>query len=72
MYIAISDSGKGISISILSRLFEKFNIDSDVETRLRLYISKKLIEVMDGRIWTFNNTDGIDSTFLFSLPRSKL
>ncbi len=69
IYIAISDSGKGISPSILPRLFEKFNTDSDVGTGLGLYISKKLVEAMGGKIWAFNNQDGIGSTFVFSLPK---
>ena len=68
IYIAISDSGKGISPSILPRLFEKFNTDSDVGTGLGLYISKKLVEAMGGKIWAFNNQNGIGSTFVFSLP----
>lgn len=69
IYIAISDSGKGISPSILPRLFEKFNTDSNVGTGLGLYISKKLVEAMGGRIWAFNNQNGIGSTFVFSLPK---
>jgi signal transduction histidine kinase len=69
IYIAVSDSGKGISPSILPRLFEKFNTDSDVGTGLGLYISKKLVEAMGGKIWAFNNQDGIGSTFVFSLPK---
>ncbi len=70
VYIAISDSGRGISPSILPRLFEKFNTDSNVGTGLGLYISKKLVEAMGGKIWAFNNNDGIGSTFVFSLPLS--
>jgi signal transduction histidine kinase len=70
IYIAISDSGKGISPSVLPRLFEKFNTDSDVGTGLGLYISKKLVEAMGGKIWAFNNQDGIGSTFVFSLPKT--
>ena len=68
VYVAISDSGKGISPSVLPRLFEKFNTDSDVGTGLGLYISKKLVEALGGRIWAFNNNDGIGSTFVFNLP----
>ena len=67
-YVAITDSGKGISSDILPRLFEKFMTNSDSGTGLGLYISKKLVEAMGGRIWAFNNSDGVGSTFVFSLP----
>ena len=69
VYVAISDSGKGISPDMLPRLFEKFMTNSDTGTGLGLYISKKLVEAMGGRIWAFNNNDGIGSTFVFSLPK---
>lgn len=69
IYIAVSDSGKGISPEIMPRLFEKFNSNSTSGTGLGLYISKKLIETMGGRIWAFNNADGKGSTFVFSLPK---
>ncbi|HKU82920.1 MAG TPA: HAMP domain-containing sensor histidine kinase [Candidatus Nitrosocosmicus sp.] len=68
IYIAITDSGKGISPDILPRLFEKFMTNSDSGTGLGLYISKKLVEAMGGKIWAFNNSDGVGSTFIFSLP----
>jgi signal transduction histidine kinase len=71
VFVAISDTGKGISSNISPKLFEKFNTDSDVGTGLGLYISKKLVEAMGGKIWAFNNNDGIGSTFVFSLPKSK-
>lgn len=70
IYIAVSDSGKGISPSILPKIFEKFITDSDTGTGLGLYISKKLVEAMGGKIWAFNNKDGIGSSFVFSLPIS--
>lgn len=69
LYVAVSDSGKGISPDILPKLFEKFNSNSVSGTGLGLYISKKLIEAMGGRIWAFNNADGRGSTFVFSLPK---
>ena len=68
IYIAVSDSGKGISPNILPRLFEKFITDSDSGTGLGLYISRKLVEAMGGRIGASNNKDGVGSTFVFSLP----
>jgi signal transduction histidine kinase len=69
IYIGISDTGKGISPVIMPKLFEKFVTDSDFGTGLGLYISKKLVEAHGGRIWAFNNNDGIGSTFVFSLPK---
>ena len=69
VYVGISDTGKGISPKILPKLFEKFTTDSEFGTGLGLFITKKLVEAHGGRIWAFNNNDGIGSTFVFSLPR---
>ena len=69
IYVGISDTGKGISSKILPKLFEKFTTDSDFGTGLGLFITKRLVEAHGGRIWAFNNNDGIGSTFVFSLPR---
>ncbi len=68
VYVGISDSGRGISSTILPRLFGKFVTDSDYGTGLGLYITKKLVEAHGGRIWAYNNNDGVGSTFVFSLP----
>lgn len=67
--VSISDTGKGIHSQILPRLFEKFITSSDSGTGLGLYISRNLVEAMGGRIWAYNNKDGIGSTFIFSLPK---
>jgi signal transduction histidine kinase len=69
VYVGISDTGKGISSKIMPKLFEKFTTDSEFGTGLGLFITKKLVEAHGGRIWAFNNNDGIGSTFVFSLPR---
>lgn len=68
--IGISDRGKGISPQIMPIMFEKFVTGSDIGTSLGLYITQKLVEAHGGRIWAFNNNDGIGSTFVFTLPKS--
>lgn len=70
LLIAISDTGKGISPQIMPKLFEKFITGSDTGTGLGLYIARNLVEAHGGRIWAFNNADGIGSTFVFTLPKS--
>jgi signal transduction histidine kinase len=51
-------------------MFEKFITGSDKGTGLGLYITKKLVEAHGGRIWAFNNNDGIGSTIVFTLPKA--
>lgn len=70
IYISISDTGKGISSNILPKLFQKFVTDSEIGTGLGLYISRNLVEAYCGKVWAFNNADGIGSTFIFSLPKT--
>jgi signal transduction histidine kinase len=69
VYVGISDTGKGISSTVMPKLFGKFITDSDYGTGLGLYITKNLVEAHGGRIWAYNNNDGVGSTFIFSLPR---
>ncbi|WP_148685712.1 ATP-binding protein [Candidatus Nitrosocosmicus hydrocola] len=69
VYVSISDTGKGISPQVLPRLFEKFVTNSDTGTGLGLYITRNLVEAHGGRIWAYNNNDGVGSTFIFSLPK---
>jgi two-component system, OmpR family, sensor histidine kinase VicK len=66
--ISIKDAGQGIDAEIYPRLFTKFATKSIVGTGLGLFISKKIIEAHDGRIWAENNPDGKGATFSFSLP----
>lgn len=72
----IKDDGVGISKEEQGKLFQKFSrLDSSYlamgtngGTGLGLFISKRLVELMHGRIWV--NSEGINhgSTFTFSLP----
>jgi signal transduction histidine kinase len=64
----VKDTGKGIDLDILPRLFSKFVTKSYQGTGLGLYISKGIIEAHGGKIWAENNADGKGARFSFSLP----
>ena len=66
--VIIKDSGIGIDNEILPRLFTKFVTKSDQGTGLGLFIVKNIIEAHGGKIWAENNSNGIGSTFYFTLP----
>ena len=66
--ITVKDSGKGIDLEMMPRLFTKFATKSQHGIGLGLYISKSIIEAHGGRIWGKNNADGRGATFSFSLP----
>src|SRR5215211_5085951 len=56
--VSVKDSGAGIDLEILPRLFSKFVTKSDKGTGLGLFISKSIIESHGGKIWAENNSDG--------------
>ena len=70
--LTISDSGRGIDPEILPNLFTKFVSRSRKGTGLGLYISKKIIEAHEGKIWAENCYDGNNkiegSKFTLTLP----
>ena len=66
--VNVKDTGQGIDIGILPRLFTKFASKSYHGTGLGLFISKGIVEAHCGRIWAENNPDGRGATFSFSLP----
>jgi signal transduction histidine kinase len=66
--VSVNDTGQGIDLDILPRLFSKFVTKSYQGTGLGLYISKGIIKAHGGRIWAENNNDGKGATFSFSLP----
>ena len=68
--IDVTDSGSGIDPQLLEadRLFSKFSSNYPSGTGLGLYISKKIIEVHEGRIWAQNNADKKGASFKFKLP----
>lgn len=70
---SIRDQGIGIPDDEQPRVFEKFyRLESLRTTRvegtgLGLYITRELLERMDGRIW-ISSEEGAGSTFFFDLP----
>ncbi|MFL5625384.1 MAG: sensor histidine kinase [Ktedonobacteraceae bacterium] len=73
--ISVKDAGPGIPPSELPLLFGKFvRLQRDLSGTIRgsglgLYISKQLVETMDGRIWAESSgIAGEGSRFCFTLP----
>lgn len=72
--VSVKDSGLGIPAEDLPHLFQKFyridNADrqSIGGTGLGLYLSRRLAEAMQGRLWV-ESVHGQGSTFFFELPR---
>ncbi len=73
--ISVTDKGKGIKPQDQAQLFQRFvRLESDLNSTVRgsglgLYISRRLIEAMDGRIWIESSgIPGMGSTFHIRLP----
>lgn len=66
--VSVRDTGSGIDVDLLPRLFSKFVTKSFQGTGLGLFICKGIIETHGGRIWAENNEDGKGATFTFTLP----
>ena len=75
--VLVTDTGKGIPHDVQSGLFNKFQQGPSGETYTRdvihgsglgLYISKMMVEGMNGKIALEKSSPGIGSTFSFELP----
>lgn len=70
--VSIKDNGRGIPEDKKNALFQKFSqvdiLKDEVKgTGLGMYISKKFVEIMHGKIW-FDSTVGKGTTFYFTIP----
>jgi signal transduction histidine kinase len=70
--ITITDTGGGIDLEIMPKLFTRFATNFKTGTGLGLFISKSIVEAHKGKIWAYNNKDGRGATFQFSLPLNLL
>jgi signal transduction histidine kinase len=77
--IDVKDTGTGIDLELMPRLFTKFATKSHQGTGLGLFISKSIVEAHGGKIWAENNSNYDDNngsnsrkhngaTFYFTLP----
>ena len=73
--ISVSDRGKGIKPEDQAQIFQRFvRLESDLNSSVRgsglgLYISRRLVEAMDGRIFVESSgIPGEGSTFSIQLP----
>ncbi len=71
----VADKGKGIPPREQAHLFERFvRLESDINSSVRgsglgLYISRRLVETMEGKIWIESSgIPGEGSTFYIQLP----
>ena len=70
--VSIKDNGRGIPKDKIDTVFEKFSqvdiLKDEIKgTGLGMYISKKFIELMGGKIW-FDSVESKGSIFYFTLP----
>ncbi len=66
--VTITDTGGGMDLEIMPRLFTRFATNFKTGTGLGLFISKSIIEAHKGKIWAYNNKEGRGATFQFSIP----
>ncbi len=74
VFVSVKDEGQGLSEDDMQKLFGRFQKLSAQPTAgehssgLGLYISKKYIEMMGGKIWAESEGKGKGATFFIELP----
>jgi signal transduction histidine kinase len=76
--LSVTDHGLGLPPEELARVFERFHRLQDEARRqipgtgLGLYITRRLVELQEGRIWAESAGPGRGSTFHVELPASRV
>ena len=76
VHLSVADQGLGVPAEDLLRIFERFHrLQDDARrqipgTGLGLYITRRLVELQDGRIWAESPGPGGGTTFHLELPAS--
>ena len=65
--VAVQDSGPGLDLAMVDRLFEPFYTTKPDGTGMGLSICQSIIEAHGGRLWTRAN-EPRGAVFQFSLP----
>ena len=68
--VSIADTGPGIPVDKLGRIFEQFFTTKDHGMGMGLSIVRQIVEAHGGRIWA-ENQDGGGAIFRLSLPLAK-
>lgn len=74
MYVTIQDTGVGMSKDTLEEVFDKFvraknaNQVNVTGTGLGLFVAKKMVDEMKGRVWAESEGEGKGATFHLELP----
>ena len=66
--VTVRDSGEGVNLEILPKMFSKFITKSFEGLGLGLYISKNIVEAHGGKMLGKNNDNGMGAEFGFTLP----
>jgi signal transduction histidine kinase len=71
--VSIADNGMGMTEEVKQRLFENFFTTKPVGqgTGLGMGITRDIIENKHGGTLTFESTEGVGTTFTFTIPIKK-
>ncbi|NMN71288.1 PAS domain S-box protein [Rhizobium sp. 42MFCr.1] len=69
--VSISDTGRGVPVGELDRIFEAFYSTKADGIGMGLSICRSIVEAHGGRIWASEAENGGGSVFSFTLPRAE-